>query len=74
MPWALIGNKLAEVVAGFPTERRQVRRIMERAIVVAKELELSNVDITQLEIPGMNIPNAASPFDLGVSMLVARYF
>ena len=54
MPWALIGNKLAEVVVGFPTERRQVRRIMERAIVVAKELQLWNADVTQLEIPGMN--------------------
>ena len=54
MPWTLIGNKLAKVVAGFPAERQKARRIMDRAIVVAKELELSNVDITQLEIPGMN--------------------
>ena len=54
MSWTLIGNKLAKVVAGFPAERQKARRIMERAIVVAKELELSNVDITQLEIPGMN--------------------
>ena len=53
LPWALIGNKLAEVVPGFLTERRKARRIMDRAIAVAKELEQSNVDFAQLEIPGI---------------------
>ncbi len=54
MSWTLIADKLAEVVPGFVKERRKARRIMDRAIEVAKELETRNVELTQLQIPAMN--------------------